>query len=358
VQKLVLAMTIQRPIPVRADPQALHADTIRSLARALIAYAVAEQTRGDAEAMAAVLRARFEDDRLAPLILRAATSPHTIAGASGLTRIDLVDDILILVGKVSAAAQVLQTGLQLRFDGAAQIAVPMLETNASKVTFVGEGGAIPVQAFSTLLASISPHKLAAIVVLTSEMLAGTNAEALVTEALRRSVGLSLDNALLDSTAASSVRPAGLRNGIAALPGTSGGGNTAMDGDVALLAAAVAPIGEPVFIGSPDRAAKLKVMTYGQFPYRLYGSPGVAGSDLIAIAENGVASALGQPSFDSSRAVALHMDTAPTDITGGAPSPAVPVKAMWQTDSIAIKVKMDVSWILRDTRALAWTTPTW
>jgi len=61
--------------------------------------------------MAAVLRGRFEDDRLAPLILRAATTPLTIAQADGLAQIDLIDDLLILVGRISAAAQVLQTGL-------------------------------------------------------------------------------------------------------------------------------------------------------------------------------------------------------------------------------------------------------
>jgi hypothetical protein len=47
-----------------------------------------------------------------------------------------------------------------------------LVLNASKVTFVAENAPIPVQAFSSLLASMSPHKLAAILVLTAEMLSG------------------------------------------------------------------------------------------------------------------------------------------------------------------------------------------
>jgi hypothetical protein len=301
-----------------------------------------------------VLQTRFGEDRLAPLILRAATTPLTIAGAPGLTQIDLIDDILVLVGRISAAAQVFQTGLQLRFGGAASIAVPLIEANASRVTFVGEGGAIPVQAFLTLLASITPHKLAAIVVLSSEMLSGSNAEVLVTELLRRSVALSLDNGLFDSTAASSTRPAGIRYNITALTGTAGGGNTAMVGDLAMLAAAVAPIGPPVFVASPERAARIKIQSYSPPPYPIFGSPGVAPTDLIAIAEGGVASVLGQPTFDSSRAAALQTsDTPSADLMGG-----VPVRGLWQTDSQAIKVKLDVSWILRDPRALAWCAPTW
>ena len=342
-------MTIQRPIPIRADPVELHRDTIRSLARAIVAYAVSVRERGrDPEK---VLKVRFEDDRLAPLILRAATTPLTISGAPGLTQVDLIDDLLVLVGKISAAAQVLQAGLQLQWGNAASIAVPMLETSAAKVTFVAEGAPIPVQAFNTSLVTVTPHKLAAIVVLTNEMLTQTNAETLVTEALRRSVGLSLDSALFDSTASSTTRPAGLRNGISALTPTAGGGNAAMVGDLALLAGAVAPIGPPIFVASPERAARLKVQSYSPPPYPIYGSPGVAATDLLAIAEGGVASVLGQPTFDSSRGTALHMDTAPSDpLMAG-----VPIKSSWQTDSTAVKVRMDCSWLLRDTRALAWLT---
>jgi hypothetical protein len=348
-------MTVQLPIPVRADPRALHTANIKSFVRALIAYAVAEHARGDAKAMAAVLRGRFEDDRLAPLILRAATSPLTIAQAPGLTRVDLIDDLLVLVGKVSAAAQVLQSGLRLQFGTDAQIGVPLLETDASKVTFVGEGQPIPVSMFSTKLASVTPHKLASILVLTSEMLGGSNAEVLVTEALRRSVGLSLDNALFDSMAASPARPAGLRYNIAALAGVTGGGGVeAMLGDLALLAAQVSAIGEPMLVAGPGRAAKIKTLAYGQLPYRVFGSSGVAETDVIAIAENGVASVLGQPTFDGSQVAALHMSDTPSgDISG-----AVPVRSMFQTDANAIKVRLDASWILRDQRALAWMAPTW
>ena len=318
----------------------------------MIAFAIAERERSrDAEV---VLRRRFGDDPLASLILRAATSPLTIAQVGGLAQVDLIDSILVLVGRISAAAQVLQTGLQLRWDGAASIGVPMIETNASKVTFVAEGAPISVSAFSSLLATITPFKLGAICVLTSEMLTQTNAEALVTEVLRRSVGLSLDNCLFDSTAASSARPAGLRNGIAALTATTGGGNAAMVADLAMLAAAVAPIGPPVFVAAPERAARLKIQSYSPPPYPIFGSPGVAPTDLIAIAENGVASALGQPTFDASVAAALGMDTAPpADLMG-----TTSVKAMWQCDSQAIKVILDASWLRRDTRAVAWLQPSW
>jgi hypothetical protein len=40
------------------------------------------------------------------------------------------------------------------------------------------------------------------------------------------------------------------------------------------------------------------------------------------------------------------DTAPQDITGGTPSPATPVKSMWQTDSLALRLIMMTNWIMR------------
>jgi hypothetical protein len=56
-------------------------------------------------------------------------------------------------------------------------------------------------------AILEPRKLAAIVTLTEEMLASSNAEALVTDAVTRSVGLALDAALFDAVAGDDTRPA-------------------------------------------------------------------------------------------------------------------------------------------------------
>jgi hypothetical protein len=65
------------------------------------------------------------------------------------------------------------------------------------------------------LGLLEPRKLAVIVALAAEMLTGSNAEALVTDALTRATGLAIDAALFDFEAADEVRAAGLRHGIAA-----------------------------------------------------------------------------------------------------------------------------------------------
>jgi hypothetical protein len=40
------------------------------------------------------------------------------------------------------------------------------------------------------------------------------------------------------------------------------------------------------------------------------------------------------------------DTSPTDITGGTPSPAAPVKSLFQTDAIGLKTTLSATWGLR------------
>jgi len=45
-------------------------------------------------------------------------------------------------------------------------------------------------------------------------------------------------------------------------------------------------------------------------------------------------------FSTSKVGALHMeDTSPADVTGGTPSPAVPLKSLFQTDAIGLKTTL-------------------
>jgi len=54
-----------------------------------------------------------------------------------------------------------------------------------------------------------------------------------------------------------------------------------------------------------------------------------------------------PIFRVSHQASYHAeDTSPQNITGGTPSPAVPVKSLWQTDSIAVYMDLFASWGLR------------
>ena len=65
-----------------------------------------------------------------------------------------------------------------------------------------------------------------------------------------------------------------------------------------------------------------------------------------------------PRMEISDQATLHLeDTAPADIVSGpsgTPVPATPVKSMWQTDSLALRMIMKMNWILRRP-VVAWMT---
>jgi hypothetical protein len=80
----------------------------------------------------------------------------------------------------------------------------------------------------------------------------------------------------------------------------------------------------------------------------------AGANLYAIAPMALAAVLSpSPEVEPSNAATLVMDTAPV-----APDQTQITKSMFQTDSMAIKVRWPISWALRDPRGFAWLTPTW
>jgi hypothetical protein len=347
-------------IPLRPDPGAVATRNVKGFARAVIAKAIGRLDHRNSET--AVLRSRWPDDSIAPLVLRAASEPPAELAGNTALGTSIVADLISAIGPVGAGARLLQAGLQLLFGREAIIWVPGMEvTTAAAGSFVQEGAPIPVHDLVSTSVPLVPRKLPSIVTLTQELLDGSNAEVLVTDALTRSVGLALDACLFDSAPADEIRPAGLRHGIAALPAsTSADARTCMIEDMTALAEAVAIVGGPiVYVAAPARSMKMMLWSYREI-YPIFGSPALAPNDLMAIAVKGLASAVDAvPEIEASKVATLHMeDTAPLPIIGGTPGspvPAAPTRSLWQTNAVGIKIRFHVDWVLRDTRALAWTT---
>ena len=121
------------------------------------------------------------------LVLRAATAPAMTSTAGWAAELvqTMVADGLRALGPASAGAQVLERGLVLSFEGHGTISAPGLVVEYGNAGFVGEGKPIPVRQLTTTASTLLPHKLAAIGVLTREMVESSNAEALIADALMR-----------------------------------------------------------------------------------------------------------------------------------------------------------------------------
>jgi Phage capsid family len=329
----------------------------RTLARAVAALALAHIDGADYPVN--VAQRLWPDDHNVGLVLRAASAPATTTSSTwaGTLAATALADFISIMGPASAGAALLGRGLQLTFDRAAAIMVPGLVAAAGTAAFVVEADPIPARAFSTAGPTLTPRKLACIVPLTRELFLHSvpNVEQLVGAVLAESVGLDIDTALLDASAASSSRPAGLRNGIAAI----GTPSSATQADIAALIAVVSTVagnGPIIIVAAPTQAARLRLWRT-DFPYPVLASSGLAAGTVIAIAANALVSALDPtPRIDISSEATLHMvDISPAQIgTAGTPNViAAPVRSLWDTDTIGIKLIMEIAWGLRDSAGLAW-----
>jgi hypothetical protein len=340
-------------IPLRADPTALRYRGAQTFVRAVAARVMTEIEKSH---VGEITRQYWRDDRDTDLLVRAASNPATISGAGWANSLasTALSDFISSMGPASAGSTLLASGMQLEFNGATAIMVPGFIAAAGNVGFVGEAAPIPVRMFSSAGPTIDPRKFAVITTFTREIFnhSTPSIERLVKAVLTESVGLSLDLALFDATAGDAVRPPGLRNGIAGLTPSAATNNA----EAMAVATAVAPIAGNtplVFVAAPAQAVALGLWAPNQFKYRVLASSGLSAGTVMAIAPNAVVSAMDPvPRFEISRDATIHMDTSPAQFaTGGVV--AAPLRSLFQTDSIGLRLIMEVSWGLRNPAGLAW-----
>jgi hypothetical protein len=352
---------IRQGIPLRPDSAAVARANVTALMRACVPVMLGAYDKRNTST-AGVLAQKWPHDRDAARLLetRAASSPATLTSYASVMHTAIADFIDSL-GPASAGAALLAQGLELTFDGDAAISVPSFAAAAGNVGWVTEAAPIPVRQLNTLGGPLlTPDKLAVIAVLSYEMLSGSNAEAMVRDALTQSAALALDGALLDATAASAARPAGLRNGIVALTASALTDPVeAMLKDITTVAGAVAPVAGNVpiaLIANPARALMLRLRAPRELPVSVFASSAVAAGDLIAVAPPALVSAVGNVLIDAGRESTVHMFD-PADAIAVPGSPNAPVRNMWQTDCIGLRLILTASWGLRHPSGIAWLTTT-
>jgi hypothetical protein len=361
-------MPIAPPTPQRGGGRLTPRDNI---VRAAMAQLLRYRDEGRSGTEQQLLRSLWPDDEVTPVLLRAATAPATLTTSGWASQIAATSlaDMLMNLGPASAGSALLRRSLVLSFDRAGIMTVPTPLAAASYVSFVAEGAPIPVEQLTVTGPQLSPRKMAVITSFTNELFEHSipNVEALVRAVLSESTGLALDAALFDATAGDTTRPAGLRNGVtvttasALTPATE-----AMDADLRALAAAVAPVagnGPIIFVASPAQAVSIRMRRGADLGYEVLASSALAAGRVMAVAPNALAVALDPvPTFDITKeAVLVYDDAAPAQVgTVGSPNTVgAPARSLFQTDSLALKLRFNAAWGLRTTGAVAWTqSVTW
>jgi HK97 family phage major capsid protein/HK97 family phage prohead protease len=237
--------------------------------------------------------------------------------------------------------------------------------------FVGEGQPIPVKQMGFASATLEPHKLGVISTFTREIQAMSDPaiEPLIRAAMIDDTRETIDALLLDNTAAvAGVRPAGLQNIAGANTAASAGtslANVITDLRTAVNALTTANMGRSlVWVMNKQRVMSLALMTNaaGAFMFRdeiangtllglpLLSSTTVPAETVFLMDAAELAGAWDSvPQFDLSEQATLHMeDTTPLPIVDGATQPATahPVRSLFQTASIALRMLWDLTWTQR------------
>lgn len=262
-------------------------------------------------------------------------------------------------------------GLSLMFDQYGSISLPRRTAGTAGGGFVAEGSPIRVGKLTTAAATLTPKKMGVIVPFSKELAKRSTPaiEGIVRQAILEDTAAALDPILLDTTAASGSRPAGLLNGVSAVAtGYAGGDYQAVRRDFqALLAPFHTANGADniVVLANPAQGLSMSMMEgpNGDPDWlqrikdrvTIVESTNVTAARLIAIRASDFASAGGNPEFDVSEQATIHMeDTTPLEIVSGTgPTTADPVRSLWQTASVGVRMLMDVSWTMRRTGMVQW-----
>lgn len=322
-----------------------------------------------------VLDERYKGHEATAIVTKAdqTIGTTTVSGwASELVQ-TVYGDFLDALMPVSFYAQLRNKGIRLSFDGYGTVSIPSRTAGGAAGGFVAEGAPIRVGRITTAATTMTAKKMGVIVAFSRELAKRSTPaiEALVRQSIVEDTAVTLDQLMIDNVAASAARPAGLLNGISATASGAGGGDyEAVIADFkALLApyiAANAADGITVLM-NPSQGLSLSMMPGGDGRMDNWFAPiaqrvsiiesgNVPAGRLIAIRTSDLATAMGDtPEFDISEQATIHLeDTTPLEIVSGTgPTTADPVRSLFQTATIGVRMLMDVSWAMRRAGMVRW-----
>jgi HK97 family phage major capsid protein len=357
--------------------------------RAATAMVIAQRTQRSVDDVRRQFYGEDEATRIITdvVVNKAASAPATTTTSGWASQLvtTVNADFLESLMPASVFPGLSARGLRLNFGRNGVISIPSRSATPTIAgSFVGEGAPIPVRQGAFTATTLTPKKMAVISTFTREIAQHSipAIEGLIRDAIREDTSVALDSILLDATAASAIRPAGLRNGVSGLTATSGGGFTALVGDIKamageLITATNGNLRAPVWIMNPAQALSISMTQNagGDFPFQqeinqnnLRGYPiivsgTVTAAQIILVDAADFVSVSGdEPEFTVSDQATLHMDdTTPLAIgTAGSPNTvAAPVRSLFQTDTVGIRMILPLNWALRRSGVVSVTSSvTW
>jgi HK97 family phage major capsid protein len=289
-------------------------------------------------------------ERYPRLVHRAVAGPAmtTVPGWAQ----ELVSDDVVGFMLSGRAPSLLARLAELAFtvSGPAKVPVAGNETNGG---WVGEAMGIPVIRAALSSLPITPKKMAAISVFTAEVRKRSTPEIeqIVDALMRQSINKIVDAALVDAAPASATRPAGIRNGVAAIPAGS-----SMVADLQALAGAVLNAGGEsiAYLTNPQQSLAVSLSGGSLADTPILASPAVPAGTVIAVDVLSFAAMIGAAQILPSDETTLALvDDPSADLMANSP-----VASVLQQDMTALRCLLDAAWGIAGGR-IAWTeSVTW
>jgi HK97 family phage major capsid protein len=318
-----------------------------------------------------------QNSELTDIILRAAVNPANTTVATWAAEL-IQTDVQPFLDRLIADSIYLplaSMGVRYTFGNAGVLKIPVrANTPTLAGNWVGEGSPKPVRRASFTTITLSPTKLAVISTFTEEMsmYSAQSIEQIIRQAMSDDTSMALDGYLIDAVAASAgVRPAGLLNGVTPITASAATpAAAAMVADLKALMGAIVAAGggrNVALIINPAQQLGMGIVTTSTGDF-LFGDAGQAASKfgfsrlivsascpagrVIAIDAADFATAQGDaPRFAVSTDATLHEeDTTPLALgTVGSPATvAAPMRSLFQTDAVAVRMSLYVTWGMRRT----------
>jgi HK97 family phage major capsid protein/HK97 family phage prohead protease len=308
------------------------------------------------------------------MVLRAAVNPANTTVATWAAELIATETMPFLDRLIPDSIFLPLAGMGVRytFGNAGILKIPVRASTPTLAgNWVAEAAPKPVRRASFTTVSLAPTKLSVISTFTEEMATYSpqSIEQIIRQAMSDDTSIALDTYLIDAVAASAgVRPAGLLNGVTPItasvltPATA-----AMVADLKALVAAIIAAGGGRAIAvliNPAQALSLgfaqtttgdflfndRAEAGSKFGVRFIVSATVPAGRVIAVDAADFASAQGDsPRFAVSTDATLHEeDTTPLALgTTGSPNVvAAPMRSLFQTDAVAVRMSLYVSWVMR------------
>jgi hypothetical protein len=308
----------------------------------------------------AAAKALFGKDHGLSDVLRAVTAPADLTTPpwAGIVAHDIIrGDLIQKITGLSAAAALMQSGLQVDLTGIGSLTVPgRLYDPTAAGGWVAEGQ--PIRVRTPVLTGgpkLEPRMLKVLAGFTREMVMSSAIVDFTKAAIGEAAAALLDQRLFSTTPADANGPAGILIGAISVPPTAAGTPWTISSDIGALVEALAQFGaglEPILICAPGQAASLRMWRQQSF-YTVLASLALPAGTVVAVEASSFASAIGAvPRFEVGKEMLIHEeDTTPTDIVVSG-TPAAPVKSYYQIDAVGLRMTLEAAWGMRNAKHVA------